>query len=638
MITISKYKGSSDKRITATFNEVQSTLFSVVIYGLDASVDFIDAPNSYIYFTYSNSPLQNIGVIKITKSSLNMLTIVHGYKVYIKDCTIRELEARDFQFFTSTSNSGSVTIANSELKQITILDGYKVYVENCTIFKMETNDLRLISLSTVVDGYQVHVENCTIYELEAKYAILYLITSILDQINTVNSTVRIHNHVVDNADSGPRIRLNSGSRLLISNSSFRYALIQAERSNVVMRDSSFSVLPSSPLLHMRLGNSLRVENCTFNIDHNDVVACILCITNTTNVTIEDSSFVVGGDRENPEGIIKFSHGSSISLIKCLFQGQGAHIRFSDGDFLLSTILCQFINGDYNLYSGMYHFLYRAWKARFITRLWRKTKICHTDAHSERQHLCFQSGKEIQSHTEKAPTVKIWVYVIICAVIAGNIFLGIPGCIYCRKKRKDEKRKKDYDALLFYDQMSDRVFALKMLRELEEKYKLKLCDPPRDFRTAFQTSWNVKNAIKTSYNGLIVISSPEFFNSERCQNALEQCRNENKKDPTFKLVVILAESKHLTSTLKKQIQIFPKKQIYLEKNDSNLCGKIYENFNMKKARKSKRGQKFSNSASTTSFIDPDQRKIEVTDNDSNDDGTPQDRTTNSHVRWWNICFR
>ena len=125
----------------------------------------------------------------------------------------------------------------------------------------------------------------------------------------------------------------------------------------------------------------------------------------------------------------------------------------------------------------------------------------------------------------------------------------------------------------------------MLREFEKKYKLKLCYPPRNFRTGFQLNWNVSNSIEKSNNALIIISSDEFFKSERCRNVFEQCQKENKKDSAFKLVLILAESEDLISTSKEQAKTASKRQIYLERDDPKLYQKLIKNLTLTKSNKS-----------------------------------------------------
>ena len=308
-MTLSKYNVSTEERITVTFSEVPSAFFPLIIYGLDVSMDSTEAAFSYIYLVHSVSPSPNTGIINITKCSLGILKILSGYQVKIENCTIRELEARNSRTVTSTAHKGNVKIVNSELK-----------------------------LLTVNNGYQAHVENCTLYDLEAKNSSLYLISPIFNQMDAVNSTVGIHDHVRHNTGIWIRIRVINASQLLISNSTFRGSWIQAERSDVVMHNSKFSVLYSSGLLQMNsgVGNSLRVENCIFNsnlsVHLEEIEECILCINNITEVAFENSSFIVGRGSRSPKEIIKFSSGSLITVIDCLFQAKGTHILFSGGYF------------------------------------------------------------------------------------------------------------------------------------------------------------------------------------------------------------------------------------------------------------------------------------------------------------------
>ena len=194
-------------------------------------------------------------------------------------------------------------------------------------------------------------------------------------------------------------------------------------------------------------------------------------------------------------------------------------------------------------------------------------------------------------TEKGSSGDGWIYVIVILIPCVISFVIVVYCIRsCMCVRKDYIRKKDYDAFLFYDQKSDRVFALDMLCELEEKCKLKLCDPMRNFRSGFQTNWNVTNAIESSNNALIIISSEEFFNSERCRNVFDKCKNKNKKDSLFKLVIIWAESDDLTNVSQERIKIMSKRQIHLEHDDPNLCQKLYTNLTILRSRKSKKAKK------------------------------------------------
>ena len=154
-----------------------------------------------------------------------------------------------------------------------------------------------------------------------------------------------------------------------------------------------------------------------------------------------------------------------------------------------------------------------------------------------------------------------------------------GVIAYKRKRKNSPklfRHKDYDAFVCYSyETTDANFAEKTIRvELEENIEpaLKLCIHRRDFLAAWDTMWNINNAIQNS-NSAIIVMSQDYVSSLWCKEEFEQCYMEHMKDPAFKLFVILMQPSETLENTSLYMDSFFAHKTYLDVNDSKLFKKI-----------------------------------------------------------------
>ena len=137
----------------------------------------------------------------------------------------------------------------------------------------------------------------------------------------------------------------------------------------------------------------------------------------------------------------------------------------------------------------------------------------------------------------------------------------------------EKRKRVYDAIVFYNFDSEQNFVVdRLLSELEENRNFKLCFHCRDFRPGRRIEDNIKDAIEGS-NSAIIIMSQGFVDSMWCREEFTHCYIENMKDPAFNLFVIMMQPADTLVNLSNDMKTFFDTKTYLQVHDPELFAKL-----------------------------------------------------------------
>ena len=137
----------------------------------------------------------------------------------------------------------------------------------------------------------------------------------------------------------------------------------------------------------------------------------------------------------------------------------------------------------------------------------------------------------------------------------------------------EKRKRVYDAIVFYNFDSEENFVVgRLLPELEENRNFKLCFHSKDFTPGRKIKDNIKDAIEDS-NSAIIVMFQGFVDSMWCKEEFTHCYIENMKDESFNLFVIMMQSADTLVNLSNDMRTFFETKTYLQINDPGLFAKL-----------------------------------------------------------------
>ncbi len=152
-----------------------------------------------------------------------------------------------------------------------------------------------------------------------------------------------------------------------------------------------------------------------------------------------------------------------------------------------------------------------------------------------------------------------IWIVIGPVSASVFFLIfwiiLLFCWKCRSRHDTVsellKRKRPKDTFVSYcaDGQDKEYVQNELYPELELKADppLKLLIHERDFRADTLIYVNIMNAIRDS-NAAIIIMSQDYINADWCRQEFEECVEEAKKDPAFKLYVILTQPEEIPNWL------------------------------------------------------------------------------------------
>ena len=91
-----------------------------------------------------------------------------------------------------------------------------------------------------------------------------------------------------------------------------------------------------------------------------------------------------------------------------------------------------------------------------------------------------------------------------------------------RRKHENKRNRQFDAFVAYYFDSDNDFVVdKLLPELEETRKFRLCFHSRDFNIGYDIKDNIQEAVESS-NSAIILMSQGFVNSNWCREEFNDC--------------------------------------------------------------------------------------------------------------------
>ncbi len=198
-------------------------------------------------------------------------------------------------------------------------------------------------------------------------------------------------------------------------------------------------------------------------------------------------------------------------------------------------------------------------------------------------MCQYNGEwsDLPSCTEKLSLMSP-TFLLLCFLL-----IGIPLLLLCGftlwllntferiKKARRHKRSKKYDALVScsFDGQNDFVIK-KLLPQFEE-----IPNPPfqlnyheRDFYLGAKIMDNIQDTIENS-NSAIFLVCQKFIDSYWCREEFERCYQESKKDPDFKLFLIMMEPVEQIANLPKVMETFIKNRTYAKVEDVETFTKI-----------------------------------------------------------------
>ena len=135
------------------------------------------------------------------------------------------------------------------------------------------------------------------------------------------------------------------------------------------------------------------------------------------------------------------------------------------------------------------------------------------------------------------------------------------------------RNRNFDAFVLYHFDTDHDFVINtLIPELEEKRNFRLIIHSRDFQPGRKIEENMEEAIKSSNNAIILMSSG-FTISRWCADEFSHCYIEHIDDPTFKVFIIMRQPvRHLTNLTPNMKKLFTE-QTYLDIYDPDLFTKL-----------------------------------------------------------------
>ena len=136
-----------------------------------------------------------------------------------------------------------------------------------------------------------------------------------------------------------------------------------------------------------------------------------------------------------------------------------------------------------------------------------------------------------------------------------------------------KRNKDFDAFVLYHFDTDHDFVLSsLIPQLEETRNFRLIIHSRDFQPGRKIEENMEQAIKSSNNAIILISSG-FTTSRWCTDEFTHCYIEHRDYPAFKLFVIMMDPVGSFGDVTPNMKKLFAEQTYLERDDPELFTKL-----------------------------------------------------------------
>ncbi len=206
-------------------------------------------------------------------------------------------------------------------------------------------------------------------------------------------------------------------------------------------------------------------------------------------------------------------------------------------------------------------------------------LCNIEKHSlqgNKEVSCLYSGEWSDPPVCKAElSLMSPMFFLLCFLLIGITLLllfGFTLWLRCtleqNKKRNAPKRNKTFDAIVScsFDEQHNFVVET-LLPHFEE-----ISRPPfllnyheRDFYLGAKIMDNIQDAIENS-NSAIFLICQKFIESKWCREEFERCYEESKKDPDFKLFLIMMEVVDTLENVPRVLERFLKSRTYAKVED------------------------------------------------------------------------
>ncbi len=203
--------------------------------------------------------------------------------------------------------------------------------------------------------------------------------------------------------------------------------------------------------------------------------------------------------------------------------------------------------------------------------------------------CKHSGYWSNSPICKVPSTssKTTTSVTIISVIAGvfiSVIINIVILLVCKWKKNtgsyemNEKRNRPYDAFVSYETggEDEKFVRNDLILRFDQEYngEFKLLIHQRDFHAGTLILANIQYAVRDSNCAIILLSSM-FIKSRWCQQEFEECMVESRKDPSYRLIVILMQPIEMIENdkLSCYMTAFIRNRTYLTVTDKRLWEKV-----------------------------------------------------------------
>ena len=469
---------------------------------------------STIVLSKYNSSKKDVSVVFENAKIIELTWILHDLDIVMVNSNFRKSKL----FLAKhpiKQNLGMVEIKSSVLEELKVLGGYSVYVEGGRICKIEarSSDLNLNGL--------------------------------FSQMYVPWSSAEIH--------------LANHSSLLMTGSTFEYLWINAEESNVTVKNSIIQNMEMTDLNSNSI-NGLNIENSVLHITSHFMTSdkCALCTRGIENVTIYKSKFILDGISQH-EVVWKICSGRYINVLDSLFETKEMpHFYISNGQYEFSRKRSTFRKGNMTLFSNQSNFIESTVDAGII-------EINSSDVRHNELEEAIESGNGSNQ-------IYIWLslFPVTCSVaFMGSVWL----CISFRKRGMETtevlKRMRTYDAFLSRAYTAEGI-AQRVFEEMEGTYSLKLFIYPRDFSPGF--IFKNTNDVVTNSNHAVIILSNEYLSSSYHQRELEICFMEHQRDPSFDITIILPVHLDCLTVQNATVEHILSKKKYLEYDDPNFFQK------------------------------------------------------------------
>ena len=338
------------------------------------------------------------------------------------------------------------------------------------------------------------------------------------------------------------------SNLLVTNSMLGHYMnnsgIWAENSNITFENSMIQNV-KLVVTDDKVGNNLLIENSVFHVKKlfPSDTKCVLYTSGIRNITIHKSKFFSKGNL-GYKTIFSISDGAHINVVDSRFETtEVPQFYISSEKYKFLTKRSMFRRGKITLLSNQSDFMEVAMTAGIIEI--SPSDVRHNETMVIKQRRKRTGNRPIGEAIRKklsrdeTNTSSFLGFIAVASLVVTCYFLV---CMLNRRKKiKSVKRIRENDAYLCYSHTADFDAACAILEEMEEEYQLRLYFRDRDDIPGIRITENIRSAIRIS-NHAVVVLSMGFLECFFFRLRLWACLIEQKKDPLFKLFIILTQEK------------------------------------------------------------------------------------------------